>query len=272
MTKAEETDSKFFALTVLISSLFVYNSLGAISGDHLTLLSNIIKMTEVINKNANKKYAQDEELKLNDGEDISTTKSFFPSLFWVVRDFSLSKLNSEGIQLTDEDYLAKALTEQDGKSENILRFNRVRRTLKEFFPNRLCKCLIQPFKEDDEDSSEPKTEKEKFTQQINELRKLIVTKLVPKTINDGDLVDGFVLVSMVKTYIESMNNGDIPDIISTWDSISEIHSRKQLNMILAKCETELKSRLCTDAIVNEIEVIAACGASNILATKTYLEK
>lgn len=186
MMKAEETDSKLFALAVLLCSLFVYNSLGAISGIQLNDMSNILKLTELISKRAHKVAAATGDFDDEEERQEASDAEFFPTLLWIVRDFALKNVDASGDQRADDEYLAKALTEQPGDSENILRFNRVRRTLKKFFPQRFCKCLVAPFKDDDSDEGGPREEKEKFVEQIVELRNLITSQLEAKTINGTD--------------------------------------------------------------------------------------
>jgi hypothetical protein len=43
----------------------------------------------------------------------------FPSFYWVVRDFSLQLVNSDGEQITAKEYLDKALQPQKGFSDDV---------------------------------------------------------------------------------------------------------------------------------------------------------
>ena len=88
-----ETDIKIFALSILLSSTFVFNQLGHINEQSIEDLSVVIRLTN--------------ELRVRDGEGEETGlefKQFFPSFVWVLRDFSLNFKT-----LTPKVYLEQAL-------------------------------------------------------------------------------------------------------------------------------------------------------------------
>ena len=70
-------DVKIFALSVLLSSVFVYNSLGHIDEKALENISLVLNLTNNICVRRDSK---------NDEAEIG---EFFPHFYWVLRDFSL---------------------------------------------------------------------------------------------------------------------------------------------------------------------------------------
>lgn len=66
---------KIFSLAVLLSTTFVYNSFGSIDETALQTLSLVLNLVNSIDK------------------DSSSTR---PQFIWVVRDFSLQLIDSEG--------------------------------------------------------------------------------------------------------------------------------------------------------------------------------
>lgn len=72
-------DTRIFLLTMLLSSYFIYNSMGTIDENALQNLSLIINLSKQL------------ELKGKKAEDIDpeTVSKYFPSFLWVVRDFAL---------------------------------------------------------------------------------------------------------------------------------------------------------------------------------------
>jgi hypothetical protein len=44
---------------------------------------------------------------------------YFPSFFWVVRDFSLQLQDPQGNQITSKEYLERALAPQNGFTDDI---------------------------------------------------------------------------------------------------------------------------------------------------------
>ncbi len=71
-------DSRIFLFSLLLSSYFIYNSVGNIDENALNSLSLIINLAKDIQLKNNKK----------DEEQIDPAV-FFPSFLWVVRDFAL---------------------------------------------------------------------------------------------------------------------------------------------------------------------------------------
>ena len=95
--KSKTYDVKIFALSILLSSIFIYNSMGTIDETALDRLSLVAELSNSI-----KMQQGDQE------EDVHSLVRFFPKFMWLVRDFSL-KLEVEGNPITSKDYLENAL-------------------------------------------------------------------------------------------------------------------------------------------------------------------
>ena len=97
-SRSESYDCRVFALALLLSSLFVYNSVGTIDGSAINKLSLVVNLTRVIHVKA---QTQEEDT----GREYS---AFFPNFFWIVRDFTV-KLEKNGKAITSQEYLDQAL-------------------------------------------------------------------------------------------------------------------------------------------------------------------
>lgn len=80
-------DMKIFSISILLSSIFIYNNIGHIDESALENLSLVIKLSE----NICIKKSNDLENSISD---------FFPTFLWVLRDFSLDLKD-----LSSKDYL-----------------------------------------------------------------------------------------------------------------------------------------------------------------------
>nr|XP_048303099.1 guanylate-binding protein 6-like isoform X2 [Myodes glareolus] len=95
-----KNDSWIFALVVLLSSTFVYNSMGTINHQALEQLHYVTELTELIRAKSSPNP---------DGIKNSTEfVSFFPDFVWTVRDFTL-ELKLDGESITEDEYLENAL-------------------------------------------------------------------------------------------------------------------------------------------------------------------
>jgi len=94
-------DVRIFSLAILLSSYFLYNSVGSIDENALSSLSLVINLTKHIQLKAQGISQED-----IDPEEYA---QYFPSFMWVVRDFALQLVDLEGEPITSKEYLEKAL-------------------------------------------------------------------------------------------------------------------------------------------------------------------
>jgi hypothetical protein len=132
-SRSEANDARTFALALLLSSLLVYNSVGPLDGAALSKLSVIVGLTRHIHVRA---HARDDE---DSGTDFP---QYFPTLLWVLRDFS-GKLEKDGKRLSPKDCLEAALVPEEGLSEAVDTKNQVRILLRSFFPERDLATLVR---------------------------------------------------------------------------------------------------------------------------------
>ena len=130
-------DSKIFLIAVLISSLFVYNSFGAIDENQINDLSFVLNLSKTIKIKSASIEDNEEEL-----------AKYFPTLLWLLRDFSLKLEDKNGNVITEKQYLENALVELSGLSSTIEEKNRVRSLIRTYFPERDCFCMVRPIEEE----------------------------------------------------------------------------------------------------------------------------
>lgn len=214
-------DARIFSLAVLMSSAFIYNSVGSIDEEALQNLSLVVNLTKHIHIKAKQK------------EDIDSEEyaQYFPSFLWVVRDFTLKLVDTDGESLTAKEYLEKALQNQKGFSDMVEDKNRIRRLLKDFFKDRDCCTLVRPVSS--ESGLQNLEEKEfdelrfEFVEQILALRKRVLQGIKPKTLN-GKLLNGEMLSTLMENYVTAINKGVVPSIESAWNYICKNECSKAL--------------------------------------------
>ena len=105
-------DSKIFLIAILISSLFIYNSFGTIDEVALNNLSLILNLSKSLKLRNNSNVLNSKE------SDDKEMAKYFPSLFWLLRDFALKLEDSDGNVITGKQYLDNALMEQKGSTKS----------------------------------------------------------------------------------------------------------------------------------------------------------
>ena len=196
-------DNKIMTLAILLSSYFIFNSMGTIDESSIQSLSFIVNITKNIQqKNGNHDFAK-----------------YLPAFMWVIRDFSLQLKNKEGNPITSKEYLEYSLEMQQGNSEFIVSKNQIRKMVKEYFPNRDCVTLVRPLLEEGnlqklERTPATKLRKE-FIEQVNFLRKTVLNSINPKKLNGQELT-GEMFIDLVKSYVKMINEGAVPIIQTAW--------------------------------------------------------
>jgi len=90
-------DSRIFALTILLSSCFIYNSVGSIDENAIQNLSLVVNLTKNIQVRLSNNGEEDENgLGGGAGTDYEDFAQYFPNFIWVVRDFSLQLVDNDG--------------------------------------------------------------------------------------------------------------------------------------------------------------------------------
>ena len=218
-------DSKIFLIAILISSLFIYNSFGTIDEvalNNLSLILNLSKSLKIRN-NSN-------SLNTNDDDEEEMAK-YFPSLLWILRDFALKLEDNEGNVITAKQYLENALQQQKGASESIEEKNLVRKMIKTYFLERDCFPMVRPV-ENERDLQKLMTLSDdkirpEFLRQSEMLRNKIYMKIKPKNFN-GKLLSGQMLINLLESIIEAINEGAIPVIENSWKYITNNECLKSI--------------------------------------------
>ena len=230
-------DSRIFSLALLLSSFFIYNSVGSIDENALENLSLIIHLTKNI------QITSDPSRQDYDEQDYS---KYFPSFLWVVRDFTLQLIDQEGESISSKEYLEKALVLQKGFSDGVENKNRIRRLLTTFFNERDCHTLVRPLTNEEELQNLEKLEMDQlrpeFFEQVIQLRRKILNRMKPKKIN-GKNLSGMMLAGLTRTYTNTINQGAIPNIEDAWTYICKNESYKACQQSIEKYERTVKDIL-----------------------------
>ncbi|XP_074122393.1 guanylate-binding protein 1-like isoform X2 [Sminthopsis crassicaudata] len=193
-----KNDTWIFALAVLLSSTFVYNSMGTINQQ---ALEDIYYVTELTDKIKAKSSSRTEQM-----DDSVELLSLFPDFVWTVRDFIL-ELEIDGQPVTPDQYLENALKPKKGTSEEA------GMCIQKFFQNKNCFIFAPPAYgkkllkieqlHDDELDVDFVESAENFTNHI-------YNKAKAKTLPGGAMVNGPRLGNLVVSYVEAITSGDIP--------------------------------------------------------------
>jgi hypothetical protein len=238
MDEGQNHDTRIFLFALLLSSYFVYNSVGSIDETALQNLSLVVNLAkEVRMKSSDNDMPSEEEIAEN-----------FPSFLWIVRDFSLRMVDSNDNPMTSKQYLESALAFIKGCSEGVENKNRIRRLLKHFFRERDCVTMVRPVELEQElqklDSLPDKFLREEFLQQANIIRNKIMKKTRPKSLN-GKCVTSEMFLHLANGYASAINRGKVPTIESAWNYVC----KEKANEIAKECISMIDNMVQKDEAV-----------------------
>ena len=225
-------DTKIFLISILISSLFIYNSFGAIDEIALTSLSLVLNLGETIKIKSLSHLDNEEEL-----------AEYFPALLWLLRDFSLKLEDINGNIITEKQYLEKALEDVNGNDEIINEKNRVRKLIRTYFPERDCFTLVRPVEnEKDLQNLEYLPDEElrnEFIEQAKIFREKIMNIATPKTFHKK-LLSGSMLIELIQNILDTINSGSIPIIENSWKYVIQNEAIKSTDNYFNKFTKEIR--------------------------------
>ncbi|KAJ8537338.1 hypothetical protein ON010_g13258 [Phytophthora cinnamomi] len=275
--RSQTQDTRIFALALLLSSMFIYNSRGVIDASAIEDLSLVVNLTKYIQAKAH----ADEET--DDGSDLSV---FFPDFLWVVRDFTL-QLQEDGKKVTSRDYFESALKQQPPLTDEVVQKNRIRSLLSTFFPSRDCVTMVRPLSDEAllrELIRQPyESLRPEFQEQMDVLKNKLAALLKPKTMM-GKVLNGAMLVSLTENYVAAFNSGSSPVITSVWDRVLEsqcdqaLESAKQVfqtamdDAIAEKHGPVMVNEAMHTRPVEDAELLAAYEAAREAAEKELAQE
>ena len=205
-------DSKIFALIVLISSLFIYNTNGNIDEKSISDLALAAHLSNTVAINA----IEDKDIIINE---------LAPKFIWVLRDFVLDKIDPEtGEEISSNEYLELCLRNKttNNINKNFMENNLIRENILKYFKDRECITLPRPV--DQERDLQKLNEipfdglKPNFREEFLNLKRKIYENSKVKKIGNKK-VNGPILVGLLKSFISALNSKIIPNINTAMDNI-----------------------------------------------------
>ncbi|XP_008583407.1 PREDICTED: interferon-induced guanylate-binding protein 2 [Galeopterus variegatus] len=239
-----QNDSWIFALAVLLSNTFIYNSMGTINQEAMDQLHYVIELTDRIRANSS---PDNSEL-----EDSADFVSFFPAFVWTLRDFYL-QLEANGQPISADEYLEHSLKLKQGTDQKSKDFNEPRLCIRKFFPKRKCFIFDRPAPRKDLVRLEQLKEEDlnpEFIEQTKEFYSYILSHSNAKTLPGGITVNGPRLESLVLTYVNAISSGELPCMENAVLALAQIENSAAVQKAIAHYDQQMsrKVQLPTDTL------------------------
>lgn len=250
-----KNDSWIFALAVLLSSSFVYNSMSTINHQALEQLHYVTELTELIR--AKSSPTPDEV------DDSIEFVSFFPDFIWTVRDFTL-ELKLNGHPITADEYLENALKLIPGRNPKAQISNLPRECIRHFFPKRKCFVFDRPINDKELLANIEKVADNQldpnFKEQTMNFCSYILTQTRTKTLRKGITITGKRLRTLVVTYVDAINSGAVPCLENAVTTLAQIENSGAVQKAADHYSEKMAQRVNfpTDTLQELLYLHAAC--------------
>ncbi|KAL9979025.1 hypothetical protein ACROYT_G016617 [Oculina patagonica] len=223
-------DHAIFTLSVLLSSVLIYNSVGVPTRTDLEGLDHIIKISQRIQVIAGQPL------------DDENSRKVFPSFVWLLRDVVLSL--PKGVENLKKYFLEKVFKAHGRPSDKS---QKVVNNILKFFPDFDAFPLSPP--SSDAEVIQNLTEEGRqgeinssFLKGVEDFKQMLHTKLSPKRSFGGQgVVTGEALATLVEEYIKAVNSpGAVPVVQSAWDVFTKTKCTQALNDAKAVYEGGMK--------------------------------
>ncbi|XP_064413126.1 guanylate-binding protein 1-like [Latimeria chalumnae] len=227
----QKNDQWLFALSILMSSMLIYNSMKIIDQNALFDLHLVTKLTDLI------KVQKGQE---ETGEDY---RKFSPKFVWAVRGFDL-ELKIKGRKVTEDGFLEFALQLKKGKSESIKNYNFQREWIRDFFPCRICFTFPRPI-----DNKNPKDLDKildhelvkDFVEVSKKFCSYIYDYAKPKCVQ-GAVLNGRLFATLLEKFVEFIHSGQAPCLESAVTQMAQIENSKAVEEAV-QCYQESMEKL-----------------------------
>ncbi|XP_028643959.1 guanylate-binding protein 1-like [Grammomys surdaster] len=248
-----QNDCWIFALAILLSSTFVYNSMGVINQQALDQLHYMTELTDRIRTRCSPKD--------HDLEDSDEYVSFFPDFVWNLRDFSL-ELKINGQPISADEYLENSLKFLQGTGQKEKDLNLPQACIRKCFPTKKFvferpapgKKLSQLESLQDQDLDSD------FVEQVAEFCSYVFRSSKVKTISGGLRVNGRRLKCLVTTYVEAISSGSMPCMESAVLALAQTENSAAVKKAIAHYDQQMGQsvKLPTEMLQELLDLHKTC--------------
>ncbi|KAL9265135.1 Guanylate-binding protein 3-like protein [Drosera capensis] len=153
---------------------------------------------------------------------------FSPIFVWLLRDFYLD-LAKEDRRITPRDYLELALRPVQGGGKDLSAKNEIRESIRALFPDRECFTLVRPLNSERElqrlDQIPLEKMRPEFRSGLDALTRFVFERTRKNQLG-ATVLNGPMLAGITQSFLDAINNGAVPIITSSWQSVEEAECRR----------------------------------------------
>ena len=232
-------DAGILVLTILVSSILIYNSQSVPYKKDLEKLDCFVRLAESF------------EVKRNHEIEIGEISQYFPHFIWLLRDVSLiTSDDGEGGEMDPTDYIKKKVLSRS-KSFKTDKSDEVGRAIITFFPDIECKTLPTPHSDEKIMQSIAQHTNDlnpKFQKGVQDFMAHLIAKVQNNGskhgYQKGSVITGTLLSGLLKEYVKAVNDPNaIPCLDNAWQNTVDLLRTKTMEELINKYKTFMTEKI-----------------------------
>ncbi|XP_066280624.1 guanylate-binding protein 1-like [Branchiostoma lanceolatum] len=230
-----DQDARILVMTILMSSLLIYNSLNVPYKGDLEKMQCFIKLAKGIS------------VKKGEKTKMSAYSQFFPDFMWLLRDVSLKPTDKNDKEISPTEYLKTRVLGREDEDEDFdeSTSDKVGRAILTFFSSVECAILERPSEKADvmnNIADHTKALNPNFNKGVeNLIERLLQLSHAKKGYDKGSTVNGVALSIMAKQYIAAVNDPKaIPALDNTWKNTIQLMRSRAIEEVVVEYKQQMQ--------------------------------
>lgn len=241
----DDNDVRVFTLALMLSSVFLYNSVGHIDEAAISTLGLMTRVTSSVKQSL---------------ADDAAVSDMMPTFFWLLRDFSLRLEDAQGNSISKDQYLEQSL-QPAGNEERAA----TREAIRDCFQARHLATLPRPAKDEANATNlnaRPWLISARFHEELDRFRATLLGACAPVASN-GVPLTGRMYASLCAHLCEH-GRAKMPMVRDTWTLLAAIQARDLKDALLAEFAQALLAWKPADFAV--LRAVAVNAVNDLLSS------
>ncbi|KAI8491727.1 Guanylate-binding protein 5 [Branchiostoma belcheri] len=231
-------DAGILVMTILMSSLLIYNSLNVPYKGDLEKMQCFIKLAKGI------------AVKKDEKTESTAYSEFFPDFLWLLRDVALKPTDRNGKEITPTEYLITRVLDKEEEEDDCVEeestSDKVGRAILTFFSSVHCAILERPSEKSaimNNIAEHTGSLNPEFNKGVEDLiDRLLTLSHAKRGYYKGSTVNGVALSIMTKQYVEAVNDPKaIPNLDNTWKNTIELMRNRAIDEVVVEYNQQMQT-------------------------------
>ncbi|KAI8499777.1 Guanylate-binding protein 5 [Branchiostoma belcheri] len=232
-----DQDARILVMTILLSSLLIYNSLNVPYKKDLESMQCFINLAKAVS------------IKKGEKRKLAAYSEHFPDFMWLLRDVSLKPTDKNDKEISPTEYLkTRVLGKEEEEDEDFdeSTSDKVGKAILTYFSSVECFILERPSEKADvmnNIASHTSRLNPNFNKGVKELiERLLKLSHAKRGYEKGSTINGVALSIMTKQYVEAVNDPKaVPALDNTWKNTIQLMQKQAIRELVGEYNLQMEA-------------------------------